>query len=357
VTVSAPSASSRTDSWKVDATPRANSTVTQNDSVLSIKFDADALDTDTPPLGAQPPQSLVAGVRVLDATTLAVDLGSRAAGFRATSTPVGETMRLTIDVPPAASEAAPAPPPAAPAADPGGDVANGLRSLGRLASAIETIAIDPGHGGDDTGVRAAGGAMEKDLTLAVARRLKAAIEGRLGIRVLLTRDDDRNLPPDVRTAVANNNKADLFISLHANASFRPASAGATIYYAAFDAAAIASAQAPVEQVPTFSGGLRDLELVAWDLAQTHHLDQSMAFAAILEERLRDRVPLAAQPIESAPLGVLEPANMPAVLIEMGFLSNAEQERLLASGQFQNTFVQGVTEAVIRFRDSLQGADR
>src|SRR4029077_19973566 len=94
--------------------------------------------------------------------------------------------------------------------------------------AIRTIAIDPGHGGDDEGARGAGGAKEKDLTLAAPRRAKGIIKTRLGIRVLLTRDDDRNGPIDERTAVANNNKADLFISLHANASMRPTTAGAAI---------------------------------------------------------------------------------------------------------------------------------
>jgi N-acetylmuramoyl-L-alanine amidase len=103
-------------------------------------------------------------------------------------------------------------------------------------------------------------------------------------------------------------------------------------------------------VPTFSGGVRNLELVAWDQAQTHHLDQSMAFAAILEERLRDRVALASRPVDRAPLGVLESANMPAVLVEMGFLTNADQEKQLTGNDFQNAFVQAMMEAIIRFRD-------
>src|SRR5205809_561576 len=77
------------------------------------------------------------------------------------------------------------------------------------------------------------GAKEKDLTLAVARRLKTAVETRLGVRVLLTRDDDRNVPIDERAATANHNKADIFLSLHANASLRPGTTGGTIFYAAF----------------------------------------------------------------------------------------------------------------------------
>ena len=336
----------------LDATPRATAPVTQeNNNLLSIKFDADALDIAVPPLPPQGAQSLVLGVRVLDATTLGVDLGPRVAGFRATSLPVETTMRLTIDVLAAATEAAPsAPGVAGPAPAP--DLPP---SLAPPESAIQTIALDAGHGGADEGVAGAAGTKEKDLTLAVARRIKAAIEARLGIRVLLTRDDDRGLTLEERTAVANNNKADLFISLHANASLRPDAAGATIYYAAFESTAVSRPSSGVDRVPTFSGAMRDIELVAWDLAQTHHLDQSMAFAAILEERLRDRVTLAAQPIDRAPLAVLESANMPAVLIEMGFLTNAEQEKQLAGGEWQNALVQAVTESIIRFRDSLAGS--
>ena len=286
----------------------------------------------------------------MDATTLGVDLGPRIAGFRATTLPVDTTMRLVIDVVATAPEAAPtAPAVAGPAAPP--DLPP---SLGPPASAIQTIAIDPGHGGTDEGVRGTGGTKEKDLTLAIARRIKAAVEARLGIRVLLTRDDDRELPLDDRTAVANNNKVDLFISLHANGSFRRAASGATIYYAAFDPAAVSRALAGVDRVPTFSGGMRNIELVAWDQAQTHHLDQSMAFAGILEERFHDRVALASRAVDRAPLGVLESANMPAVLVEMGFLTNADQEKQLTGNEFQNAFVQAVTEAIIRFRDSQPG---
>jgi N-acetylmuramoyl-L-alanine amidase len=266
---------------------------------------------------------------------------------------VDATLRLTIDVLAAGADAAP--PPAAPgvAADPREDVASELRSaLAPPPSPIQTIAIDPGHGGDDRGVQGAGGALEKDLTLAIAGRIKATVEARLGIRVLLTRDDDRDVPLDDRTAVANNNKADLFVSLHANASFRPETAGASIYYAAFDSAAATAAVAGVDRVPTFSGAMRDLELVAWDLAQTHHLNQSMAFASILEERLRARAPMAARPIDSAPLSVIESANMPAVVLDVGFLTNADQEKQLASGAFQGAIVQAITEAIVAFRDSL-----
>jgi N-acetylmuramoyl-L-alanine amidase len=332
----------------IDATPRAQSTVTQEGDRLTVKFDADALDVPNPPLPSQGPQSLVQTVRIVDATTLAVDLAPRLGGFRSTSQPVDTTMRLVIDLLAAQTETAPAQP--APPAPPPPDLPP---AFGQPVSAIHTIAIDPGHGGDDEGVRSAEGAKEKELTLAVARRAKAVIEARLGLRVLLTRDDDRNVPIDERTAIANNNKADLFISLHANGSMRPATTGAAIFYAAFDkdAAQMATAGEP-GRVSTFSGGSRDIELVPWDLAQTRHLDRSAAFADLLEQQFHDRVQLAAHPVDRAPLRVLESANMPAVLLEMGYLTNADQARLLAGDAFQNALVLALFDAVVKFRDTV-----
>jgi N-acetylmuramoyl-L-alanine amidase len=281
---------------------------------------------------------------------MAVDLGPRFAGFKATSQPVDTTMRLVLDLlatqtdagaaPSTQAQPAPLPPPDLPPA------------FGQPVSTFRTVAIDPGHGGDDEGVKSAEGAKEKDLTLAIARRVKSVIEARLGLRVLLTRDDDRNVPIDERTSVANNNKADLFISLHANGSMRPATSGAQIFSAAFDKDAAQASSGGGERVPTFGGGSREIELVPWDLAQTRHLDQSAAFAELLEQQMHDRLPVSAHPIDRAPLRVLESANMPAVLIELGYLTNAEQAKLLAGDAFQNAVVQSLFDAIVKFRDTL-----
>ena len=330
----------------IDATPRAAATITQEGEHLTIKFDVDALDAPNPPLPASPSPGLLLAVRLVDATTIAVDLGPRFAGFKATTQPVDTTQRLVIDLVAAQTEAA-APPSAQPA-QPAPDLPP---AFGQAASAFRTIAIDPGHGGDDEGVKGADGAKEKDLTLAIARRVKAVIEARLGVRVLLTRDDDRSVAVDVRTSIANNNKADLFISLHANASMRPSAAGAAVFVAAFDKTA-EQAAGKAERVPTFGGGSREIELVPWDLAQTRHLDQSDAFAGLLEQAFHDRVPLAPRPVDRAPLRVLESANMPAVLVEVGYLTNPDQAKLMAGDGFQNSVVQAVFEGVVKFRDSL-----
>jgi len=335
----------------IDAAPRARSTVTsEGNERLTIKFDADALDLSPPLPSSTGSQGLVLGIRVVDGTTLTVDLGPRVVEVRASAQPIETAERVTIDLRVAQPETPPPAPPAAPApATPASPP-----SLGQLISPTRTLAtvvLDAGHGGEDLGVRSAGGTLEKDLALAVALVLKSAIEGRLGARVLLTRDDDRQMSIDDRASFANNNKADLFISLHANGSFKTTTSGASIYYAAFDGDAKATGStSPAERVSVATGGVRDIELVAWNRAQTRHLSRSMAFASLLAEQFRDRVPLESRAVRRTPLRVLQSTNMPAVLIEMGFLSNPDQEMQLANSDFQNTFVQAIGDAIVRFRD-------
>ena len=115
-----------------------------------------------------------------------------------------------------------------------------------------------------------------------------------------------------------------------------------------------------ERLPALGGGLRDIELVPWNLAQIRHKDQSDTFANLVVEALKDHVPLAAKPVEHAALRVLESANMPAVLVEVGYLSNAAQEKQIASNEFQSAIVQGLVDAIVRFRDVMapsEGASR
>ncbi len=200
--------------------------------------------------------------------------------------------------------------------------------------------------GNDEGARGAEGTLEKNLTLAVARRLKNAVEGRLGIRVLLTRDEDRAVPIDERSAIANNSKADLFISLHANAAMRAGPNGASVHVAAFADVEDARASLAPERVPAFGGTLRDIELVPWNLAQIRYLEQSTVIAGIIEQALTGRVKLDGRSPVPAPYRVLESANMPAVLIEMGYLTNPDQEKAMAGAEFQNALVQAIIDGIV-----------
>lgn len=334
-----------------DISPATQNAISQETGRLVIRFEADALDVSLPPATSQ---GLVQTARVTEPSSITIDLGPRYASFRASTQATGNTSRLTVDVlaaaidtsnPPAAAPTTPSDPPASPE----------LPVLGQPAT-LRTVVIDPGHGGDDVGARGEGGTVEKDLTLAVARRVKAAVEARLGLRVLMTREDDRSVPLNQRIALANNNKADVFISLHANASLVPTASGATVYVAGFEDQKQTQATLKPERVPVFGGGSRDIELLLWDFAQIRHIEQSAELSRILEETLRERGAFEVRPVERAPFRVLESANMPAVLIEMGFLTNAAQEKALAGAPYQTAFAQSVLDAIIRFRGHLAAAN-
>jgi N-acetylmuramoyl-L-alanine amidase len=337
----------------IESAPRSTTTVTQDaNQRLAVKFDADLIDVALPT--AQSP-GLIQDYRALDNTTIAIDLGPRYASFRAATQIADANARTVIDVLSNQTETSPAPTTTQAEPPP-----SELPAIVAAAPSFRTLAIDAGHGGDDLGAKGAAGTTEKDVTLTIARKLRGAVEARLGLRVLMTRDDDRSVAMTDRTAIANNSKADMFISLHVNASFRDAVSGASVYVAAFDPDQIAANRVASDRLPALGGGLRDIELVPWNLAQIRHKDQSDAFANLVVDALKEHVPLAATPVEHAPLRVLESANMPAVLVEVGYLSNADQEKLIASNEFQADVVQGLIDAIVRYRDIVtpsEGAPR
>jgi N-acetylmuramoyl-L-alanine amidase len=171
--------------------------------------------------------------------------------------------------------------------------------------------------------------------------------------VILTRDADRSVGLDERAALANNNKADLFISLHANASVRPSMSGAEVFYLSLEEYGEEGqrvAHGDNEMLPVFGGGSRDIEVTLWEMAQARYIERSAALAQAVESGLREQVPMSPRPIQQAPFRVLVGANMPAILVEMAFLSNPQQERTAPTDAFQNAIVQGLVTGIVRFRD-------
>ena len=216
--------------------------------------------------------------------------------------------------------------------------------------------LDPGHGGEANGTEGPSGTLEKAIALAVSRKVKALIESKLGLRVIMTREDDRTLDQDQRAAIANNNHADLFVSIHANAAVRPSAKGAEVYYLSVDRADLEArrrAEAPAAALPQLGGGTRAIELILWEAAQARHLEQSAQLAAIVEASLRARVEMSPRPLQQAPFRVLVGANMPAVLVEIGYLSNPEEEKALASGAYQDRVAAAIFDAISRFRDQVE----
>jgi N-acetylmuramoyl-L-alanine amidase len=340
----------------MDVAPATPHTVSQDGSRLLVRFDADALDAADLRGGAATETflNIHAGE---NAQTIVIDLGPRFASFRAADqvAAAGST-RIVIDLASQTEAAAPQPgtPPAAqPTPPPPTSETPPLLDL-PPAGGLRAIVIDAGHGGDDTGAKGEKGLLEKNVTLSVARRLKAALESRLGVRVLLTRDGDQAVPSDQRAAMANNNKADLFISLHANASVRPGVSGAEVFYLALEGygeQGQRSSSGPGEALPVVGGGSREIEITPWETAQARYLDQSAALARSVEGALRERIAMSPRPLQQAPFRVLVGANMPAVLVEMGFLTNAQQEQQLQSDEYQNAVAQALLDAIVRFRST------
>lgn len=337
-----------------EVAPQTTHAVVQEGQRIAIRFEADGIDVTLPAVSAP---ELIQGLRT-EGNAIYVDLGTRFGSYRSSDAP-GErgAGRIILDVvalsttppPPAAGVNPPLPtaPPVAPTA-PEPPLPDLLPSTG-----LRTIVVDAGHGGDEDGARGPVGTLEKHVTLSVARKLKAALEARLGVRVILTRDTDTTVGLDERAALANNNKADLFVSLHANASVRGSAAGAEVFYLSLEEygdQAQRVAKGETESLPVFGGGARDIEVILWEMAQARYIEASATLAQSMEGALRERVPMSPRAIQQAPFRVLVGANMPAVLVEMGFISNPDQEKQLASDTFQNAVVQSLVDGVIRFRD-------
>ena len=339
----------------LEITPATPVTIAVEATRVVIRIDANALDLTLPAAGG----GLIDQIRVGDQpTAIAVGLQARAGPARAASNDADNVTRITIEVPPQAQDIVAAPAPGAPAPPAPAEPAPPLPALAGAVPALQTIVIDPGHGGDEIGVRGAKGAQEKQLTLEVARRVKAMIEGRLGIRVVLTRDEDRTLSLDERAAVANNSKADLFLSLHLNAALSGGIAGAEVLHLRLDTAAqdaLRSAETDAVSLPVLGGATRRIEVIRWDLAQARHIVSSARLAELLEETLRAHVTMGPRPLQDGPLRVLMGVDMPAALVEIAYLTNAQQEQLAQSDAYQMSVTQAIYEAVLRFRSYLEEA--
>jgi len=218
------------------------------------------------------------------------------------------------------------------------------------------IVLDPGHGGVEHGAVGPTGLMEKDVTLALARRLKRELErGSRAISVVLTRDEDRLVGLDERTAIANHNQAELFVSIHVNASPRAQAVGAETYYLSTDATD-GEARLLAELENKSDSGKRpdelvaegSLDLVLWDLAQNHYLAESSVLAESIQTQLNRLTGTRNRGVRQAPFRVLMGATMPAVLVEVGFISNKDEEELLRSSDYRVRVVGALAAAVQEF---------
>jgi N-acetylmuramoyl-L-alanine amidase len=223
------------------------------------------------------------------------------------------------------------------------------------AKSIKSIVIDPGHGGLETGAKGKFGALEKDITLPIALKLKTVIEKNLAYHVTLTRDKDINVALDDRAAIANNQKASLFISIHANSSLRRNAQGSETFFLSLNAtdeearrlAYLENNSADLEK-PIEEKDKDQVIMILWDLAQSAYLKQSQRFAEIIQAELNSLLGTANRGIKQARFRVLEGVACPAVLVEVAFISNPAEERELEKEEFQNGVVQAIYRGLVTY---------
>lgn len=222
------------------------------------------------------------------------------------------------------------------------------------APGIRTIVIDPGHGGREVGAVGPNGLMEKDVTLTIARKLAAALSSKVGARVVLTREDDSVVSLDQRTALANQYKADLFLSVHLNAAVVKDAKGSETYFLSLEASdELARKAAEAENVSAVPNPTADLNLILWDLAQQAYIEESSRFAQSIQEEMNAATAVANRGVKQAPFKVLVGATMPAALVEVGFISNPEEETKLQTEAFQTLMVEALTRAVQRYKTDYE----
>jgi N-acetylmuramoyl-L-alanine amidase len=228
----------------------------------------------------------------------------------------------------------------------------GLRSVDRLL----TIAVDPGHGGEDPGAIGKRGTLEKDVTLNIAQRLHRLIEAERGMRVLLTRDGDYFVPLRERVAKARRVQADLFVSIHADAWVRPDARGSSVFALSENGASSTAAawmarrENDADLIGGMNLGVADAQLaqVLLDLSTTAQIKDSLRFGhAVLREL--ERVNTLHKPrVEQAGFAVLKAPDIPSILVETAFISNPDEERRLADDGYQQRVATAILDGIRRY---------
>lgn len=224
------------------------------------------------------------------------------------------------------------------------------------APGMQLIVVDAGHGGAEMGAKGPSGLLEKDVTLDVAKRLQVGLARRLGVRVILTRETDKQVSLDDRTALANHERADLFLSIHVNASPATKASGAETYFLSYQAtddearaaAALENNTIGVDTPP----GSQALSMVLWDLAQSKYLAESSKLAEAIQDNLNELLRIESRGVKQAPFKVLMGATMPAVLVEIGFITNSDEEARLKDASYREKIAQAIIDSVAAFKEQV-----
>jgi len=234
---------------------------------------------------------------------------------------------------------------------------DGSRTMTRvLGLKIGRIVLDPGHGGHDTGTIGKGGLKEKDLVLDVALELKKLLERKLGAEVVLTRGDDTFIPLEERTQIANQHRADLFVSIHANSSSTRTASGVETYYLNFARTEEAREIAARENATTLRN-VRDLQDLVKKIAAAEKSVESRELASLVQKKLYGGAQRAFpgarnRGVRSAPFVVLIGANMPSILAEVGFVSNPRDEKLMRKDSIRQQLVTALYSGIESYMQTL-----
>ncbi|CAN5309198.1 N-acetylmuramoyl-L-alanine amidase [soil metagenome] len=229
---------------------------------------------------------------------------------------------------------------------------NGKPVVARLV----TIALDPGHGGEDPGALGKRGSHEKDVVLAIAKRVKARLDSEPNMRAMLTRDDDYFVPLGVRVQKARRVQADLFVSIHADAFTDTAANGSSVFVLSERGASSAAARwmAQKENDADLIGGVnldsrdKDLARVLLDLSTTAQINDSMKLGRAMLDHIGKINRLHKAEVEQAGFAVLKAPDIPSILIETAFISNAEEEKRLNDTKFQDQLADSIVAGIKRY---------
>ncbi len=228
------------------------------------------------------------------------------------------------------------------------------------ARGTKIVVIDPGHGGEDPGAVGPGKTMEKDVVLRVGQKMISLLNQQQEVKAFLTRKGDYFIPLEQRVRIAREYGADLFISLHADGSFNPQARGASVYCLSLSGASDQAAKllADKENMSNILGGAflrpaalsRDpnLNQILLDLMQNNSMKESFRFAELVLETLREVHSLKFSSYRQANFIVLRAPDIPSVLIEMAYITNREDERLLKQTEFQEKMARNLTQAILQF---------
>jgi N-acetylmuramoyl-L-alanine amidase len=224
---------------------------------------------------------------------------------------------------------------------------------------IDTICIDPGHGGHFTGAEGPDGTLEKDVNLEISLRLARLLRDRLGVRVVMTRVDDSHVYMRDRTGLANTVNADLFIDLHNNAVLNAKVGGTETYFLSDSwndwerAATIAENQDFLAENPNFAADPSSLNFILSLLAQNEYLQESSELAHYCQQNLINKLGLRDRGVKQAPFFVLVGCEMPSILLEIAFISNSHEEGLLNDPAWQQKAAEAVFEGIKTYKEAYE----